>query len=300
MTRNPWQRRSAFTLIELLVVIAIIAVLIGLLLPAVQKVREASARASCENKQKQLLLGLHGYIAAYGYYPPGYKTPPGVLDGGWGWQAIILPHIEQDNLYRLVGVDTQAFDKAVGTDSSGIGVPNPALTPGMTTQVNTYICPSEDLPPNLNALKFNFPKVNYRGIAGGTYFPFVQVEQDYGGIFFQNSKVRPTDVTDGNSNTICIGETTYDPNIPHSAAIWGGVWLYGGSLYISNCYWWIDPTQGFQINGPNSQSFGSHHTGGAYFGFCDGRVTFVRDNINYNLMQLLAQRNSNQPKDEDF
>jgi prepilin-type N-terminal cleavage/methylation domain-containing protein len=307
MTRTPRKQRAAFTLIELLVVIAIIAVLIGLLLPAVQKVREASARSSCENKQHQLIIGLHNYIAAYGVYPPGFKNTTNSLEGGWGWQAIILPHIEQDNLYRTIGVDTVKFDTAVGTNASGTGVPNPLLTPGMTTQISTYICPSEDIPPNLNALKFNFPKVNYRGIAGGHSDAYYYGDsRDYNGIFFQNSKVRPTDITDGSSNTICIGETTYDANIPHSAAIWSGVWFYGGSVYVSNCYWWIDPYANpitgvtFQINGSGSQSFGSHHTGGAYFGFCDGRVVFVRDNVSYDLMRQMAERNTNKPKNEDF
>jgi prepilin-type N-terminal cleavage/methylation domain-containing protein len=150
MTRA--RARLGFTLIELLVVIAIIAVLIGLLVPAVQKVREAAARLSCGNNLKQLGLAAHNYHSVYGYLPPGYNGPnpnihyplSGHLTAGnpkWvGVLAYLLPYVEQDNIYRQL---------RVMNDSSYTGTwygTNPDWTLAHT-QVKTFLCPSDPNPP---------------------------------------------------------------------------------------------------------------------------------------------------------
>jgi prepilin-type N-terminal cleavage/methylation domain-containing protein/prepilin-type processing-associated H-X9-DG protein len=142
--RFPWRfpggKLRGFTLIELLVVIAIIAILIGLLLPAVQRVREAASLSQCVNNLKQIGLAMHNYLNAQGtfpvgYYdptpwPPGYQTPQGLDHGpGWGWGAFLLPYLEQGNLYRQINFNVDVGD--------------PSMAAVRTTPLKIFMCPSD-------------------------------------------------------------------------------------------------------------------------------------------------------------
>ena len=244
--------RVGFTLIELLVVIAIIAILIGLLLPAVQKVREAAARAKCTNNLKQLGLALHAYHDANLYFPPGYvdgntsttSTPDNDVGPGWGWAAYLLPYLEQGNVYNQIN-----FNQGVGLGS------NMQVS---QTQLTIYQCPSDPYQQNFTVWPTNVVVAhgNYIGCngwvecfgnAGGNYIPSSDgggaEDGDTGvsptglggdGLFYRNSKNRIANITDGLSNTVIVGERC----AAHSPATWTGA-VTGG-----RCPAWM-ATQGW-------------------------------------------------------
>jgi prepilin-type processing-associated H-X9-DG protein len=124
------------------------------------------------------------------------------------------------------------------------------------------------------------------------------IDQDHGGVLFQNSRVRIEDVTDGTSATLALGECPLDEPTGHVAALWVGVDLSSSSIYVSNVFWSVDDGD-FRINGPGAQAFGSRHPGGAAFAFCDGSVRFLRSAADVRKIQILAGRADAQVADLD-
>jgi prepilin-type N-terminal cleavage/methylation domain-containing protein/prepilin-type processing-associated H-X9-DG protein len=203
--------RHGFTLIELLVVIAIVAVLIGLLLPAVQKVREAAARLACQNNLHQLGLALHNHHDTRGCFPKGCSMDDqDGLQWGFSWLVYILPYVEQENVYRRLQFTGQA-----GYWNGN----NLAVVDGLAPPV--MLCPDSPLPrltPPRFGQKQGVCLANYVGIAGAVELSsgnFVERRissnqrgglASGGGILFPHSQVRLTDITDGSSNTLLVGE----------------------------------------------------------------------------------------------
>jgi prepilin-type N-terminal cleavage/methylation domain-containing protein/prepilin-type processing-associated H-X9-DG protein len=222
-------RRTAFTLLELLVVIAIIGVLIGLLLPAIQKVRETANRMVCSNNLRQLGIAAHNYHSALRRFPPGTNLPaalrlkdgtvtpgPIIPKQSFSVFTVLLPFIEQENVLRLMNhvgkeklndkTPTADGETYEGSDSQYRNCDGP--TSAGATIIKTFLCPS-DTAINQTIWKYHndlfyFGANTYGGNAGTIAFFWNRMTQD--GIFYINSSVRITDIKDGTSNTLLFGE----------------------------------------------------------------------------------------------
>jgi prepilin-type N-terminal cleavage/methylation domain-containing protein/prepilin-type processing-associated H-X9-DG protein len=311
MPTHPTRRRG-FTLIELLVVIAIIAILIGLLLPAVQKVREAAARSKCQNNLKQIGVALHAYESAYQTFPTGNTN--GTVTANW--KVRLFPFLEQGNVYTQINLAN------VNTST----VLNKLTIP-------VWACPSSNLPTNpTDAVYNNGTNVStlighqatcYQGIMGaanpdpaGRTTGVIYQQTRYGGgwwantgMLIPNQTVRITDASDGTSNTIVVAEqsgrvgTTDLRNRYYSP--WGGCTLGG---QVSS---WSGDLDGWQMgltcvvyqNNRQTTAAGanqvylpntilnSFHTGGINVAMGDGSVRFVTDSVTLATFQAACSRN---------
>lgn len=327
----PQRRRPGFTLIELLVVIAIIAVLIALLLPAVQKVREAANRMSCSNNLKQIGLAMHSYHDTYG------ALPPDRIAMCWPtWAVFILPYIEQENVYRLWNMQKRYYEQN--------GPVGSAADP-CTYNIKTYFCPSRrSVPPTLSV---DMPKPADVAPGGSPRGGGMSDYADCGGTNGSNgalveasgwqsnppglnldslnplpplgtlctnfrSKTKFADITDGLSNTLLVGEKYIIPTDLNGSGTDGSVFCSGNGQentfrrFVGNnganppvlrplVATIGDP--GKDANGSSwaDKAFGSWHPGVCQFVFCDGSVKGLPVSININTLQLLGVRNDGQP-----
>lgn len=308
MSRNNCCIKRGFTLVELLVVIAIIGILVGLLLPAVQAAREAARRMSCSNNMKQIALSLHNYESTHKKMPFGWNTH------GTLWSAMVLPYMEQTNLY---GTLEFSESRNWGTDNT----PNALAA---ATLISTFRCPSMPIEEHLNynGIPGRVP-VSYRANGGSEVtsddsstrpIPNTKSFEMLGlnGVFYACSATRFGDITDGTSNTFAVGESHTDPNFVKDGQ---GMdfWAIGsGQIDPCRCTGSNNGTEfseaagstymamNLQINNPGAHgrlmelAFGSYHVGGAQFGLCDGSVQFVSENIDLTIYRNLGARNDGQ------
>jgi prepilin-type processing-associated H-X9-DG protein len=293
--------RRAVTLTELLVVIFIMAVLIGLLLPAVQKAREAAANVQCRNNLKQIGLALHLFESDRGRFPPGAVSGPfpgaGVLTdalhGGW---PFLLPYVEQQALYEAYRWDVDFFD--------------PANQPAVSTQLKVLQCPAAQANRVVDA---SHPGGAFGGGGRGActdYSPVAEVDPfladlglidrvgNYQGALPRNGMTRLTDVTDGMSNTLLVAEDAGRPQLWRAGRYVPGQFSFGGPwASIANP---VEITgasaDGAKVSGPcginctnNQQPYG-FHPGGANFLFADGSVRLLSAGIDIRVLAALATR----------
>ncbi len=307
------KRRWGFTLIELLVVIAIIGILVALLLPAVQKVRDAAQRTACANDMKQIGLALHNYHDVNGTLPPGLD--PNQPTGGptnyyfyWSWMARILPFVEQDNLWR----QADNYARTVSANPWDGSLPGqPQGNPALRTTLTVYTCPADNRVLSSEYVtgkggNLTVAFTEFLGVSGIQMYP---VTSKYEGLFFPTSHVKFADISDGLSNTLAVGER------PPSADLIYGWWFAGAgqnggttgssdvvlginevNVSYRRCPGYGDSNYHYQfgpgdINDLCSQfHFWSLHPGGAHFLLADGSVQYFSYSINQTVLTAMATR----------
>jgi len=305
--------KKAFTLVELLVVIAIIGILIGMLLPAVQQVREAARRTTCKNNLRQLCLAMHNYESSFRQFPPGYSYVLGSTYGaqtgypvtlqdanhlGQAWGAFILPQIEQGNLHATVDFSLPGFD--------------PVNLQARETQLSVFLCPTDAWSVGNFVVRdeTSSPVEQYAAASycanWGPASQSVNLDatpDDSTGPFFRNSKTRFASITDGTSNTIALGERTNGPIVDSAGNPVGvaphpnfeNVWFaairdigdpeddHGHMVLFDTEY---APNRAF---GPGAdRGVSAPHAGLAQFAFLDGSVHTIPETISIEAYRALS------------
>jgi prepilin-type N-terminal cleavage/methylation domain-containing protein len=314
METRSLHRARGFTLIELLVVIAIIAILIALLLPAVQKTREAARRSQCKNNLKQLGIALHNYEASHRCMPMGRVGFPMVFSA----HAQLLAYVDGTNLRRIIDFKTAP----TFCNPCAMLFPNDIAA---RTSVPLFLCPSDlgRVPGSV------FGSLNYPACVGSGVGPSASIKTG-DGVMFSGSSIRFADVKDGLSMTIAFSESTLGPGnkpsspaggpalvpngevleltgatvttdascVPSGTAVWSGLrgdkWMNGhfGDTLLTNYY----PPNAKQSDcGNASHNFAqtasrSYHLGGVHAALCDGGVRFISNSINRTTWQALGSR----------
>jgi len=288
-------RRSAFTLIELLVVVGIIAVLMSLILPAVQQAREAARRAQCKNNLRQIGLALHNYYAARNVFPPGVlgdDGSPAARQLLHTWLLQLLPYVDQAPLYTIYNSSIR-FDDAMNAST-------------VSRMIPAYVCTSFQNPTG----PMSFAPTTYVGNAGT-----MPGEND--GVLFPMSTVGFRDVIDGTSTTVMVGESAL------SIGGWGQGAVYqprpvnddgartSQGFGRSVMRWWscaapcaqpgLNPPLTTCAGGCEQQfQFSSAHVGGVQFIFVDGHTRFLSQNIDVNVLKALTTRAGRELVSDDF
>ncbi len=296
-------KRRGFTLIELLVVIAIIAILVALLLPAVQQVREAARKSQCQDHLHNMGIALMNYEGTHKIFPPGRQGCDGITNGpcavggprdrnGMSGFVLILPQLEMKNLH-----DQFNFEDAPYNQESTWPANNKE---GIEARPEIYVCPSDHSKPVVVTSGLNAATGSYafmHGTLGPSNGISVTMKIDNTGMFMYKVAYRLRDNVDGTSNTIYVGEVT-QTHTAESRNLWTQASRHASGLRTAENPPNTKPGQGITTSPgsvPLNGAFSSMHPGGCQFVFGDGKVGFLSENISLQVYRALATRDRGEP-----